>query len=53
MARAAGVWAVGVPGGFPNRAALAASGPDGLVADLAAAGDALLARAERGGSPRG
>jgi HAD superfamily hydrolase (TIGR01549 family) len=47
MARAAGVYAVGVPGGFPNRAALAAAGPDVLAADLAAAGDALLAGAAR------
>ena len=37
MARSAGVFAVGVPGTFPNREALAASSPDLLAADLAAA----------------
>ena len=53
MARAAGVWAVGVPGGFPNRAALLASRPDVVVADLAAAGDALLTAAGREATRRG
>jgi HAD superfamily hydrolase (TIGR01549 family) len=48
MARAAGVFAVGVPGRFPNRAALAAARPDVLAPDLAAAGDTLLARAGAG-----
>jgi HAD superfamily hydrolase (TIGR01549 family) len=43
MARAAGVRAVGVPGGFPNREALAASRPDVLATDVTAAIDALLA----------
>jgi phosphoglycolate phosphatase len=42
MARAAGVYAVGVPGRFPNRAALAAARPDLLAPDLTAAIDALL-----------
>ena len=37
MARSAGVFAVGVPGTFPNRDALAASTPDFLASDLAAA----------------
>jgi pyrophosphatase PpaX len=37
MARGAGVFAVGVPGTFPNRDALAASSPDLLAADLTAA----------------
>lgn len=45
MARAAEVYAVGVPGGFPNRAALAASRPDLLAPDVPGAVDALLARA--------
>jgi phosphoglycolate phosphatase-like HAD superfamily hydrolase len=53
MARAAGVFVVGVPGGFPNRQALAASAPDLLAPDLLAAADALLARAHRETSPRG
>ena len=53
MARAAAVYAVGVPGGFPNRDALAASGPDLLVPDLGAAVEALLSAAGRGGPPRG
>ena len=34
MARAAGVLSVGIPGGFPNRDALVAAGPDLLVASL-------------------
>jgi HAD superfamily hydrolase (TIGR01549 family) len=42
MARAAGVYAVGVPGGFPNRAALAASAPDLMAPDLEGAVTALL-----------
>jgi phosphoglycolate phosphatase len=42
MARAAGVRAVGVPGGFPNREALAASRPDVLAPDVLAAVNALL-----------
>lgn len=42
MARAAGVRAVGVPGGFPNREALAASGPDLLAPDVLAAVNALV-----------
>jgi beta-phosphoglucomutase len=53
MARAAGVWAVGVPGGFPNRAALAASRPDLLAPDLATAADALLGVAEPEAPRRG
>ena len=43
MARAAGVRAVGVPGGFPNREALAASRPDLLAPDVLAAVNALVA----------
>jgi HAD superfamily hydrolase (TIGR01549 family) len=42
MARAAGVLAVGIPGAFPNREALAAAGPDLLAPSLAAALDALI-----------
>jgi HAD superfamily hydrolase (TIGR01549 family) len=42
MARAAGVRAVGVPGGFPNREALMASGPDLLAPDIVAAVHLLL-----------
>ncbi|MBI3932921.1 MAG: HAD family hydrolase [Acidobacteria bacterium] len=44
MARAAGVFSVGVPGGFPNRRALRASAPDLLASDLAEAVQALLRR---------
>jgi len=40
MAKAAGVFAVGIPGGFPNRDALAASEPDLLAPTL----DAAIAR---------
>jgi HAD superfamily hydrolase (TIGR01509 family) len=42
MSRAAGVFAVGIPGGFPNREALAASRPDLLVPDLDCAVERLL-----------
>jgi HAD superfamily hydrolase (TIGR01509 family) len=42
MAQAAGVRAVGIPGGFPNGDALAAARPDVLVAALAAALDRIL-----------
>ena len=41
MARAAGAFSVGVPGGFPNREALEASAPDLLAEDLAAVVAAL------------
>ena len=44
MARAAGVYAVGIPGGFPNRAALTASAPDLLAADLHEAAAKLFSR---------
>jgi HAD superfamily hydrolase (TIGR01549 family) len=49
MARAAGVFFVGIPGGFPNREALEAAAPDRLVPSLDAALGALLAT---GGSGR-
>jgi HAD superfamily hydrolase (TIGR01549 family) len=42
MAQAAGVFAVGVPGGFPNRASLAAAGPDLLIPSLGEAVATLL-----------
>ena len=42
MARAAGAFAVGIPGGFPNREALVASAPDLLVPSLEQAVAALL-----------
>lgn len=42
MAQAAGVFAVGVPGTFPNREALVASRPDLLAASLAEAVETLL-----------
>jgi len=45
MARAAGVYAVGIPGGFPNRDALAQAGPDLLASDLADAVQRLVAMA--------
>ena len=41
MARAAGAFSVGVPGGFPNREALEASAPDLFAEDLAAVVAAL------------
>jgi pyrophosphatase PpaX len=42
MAQAAGVRAVGIPGGFPNREALAAARPDALAPSLSAALDTIL-----------
>jgi HAD superfamily hydrolase (TIGR01662 family) len=42
MARAAGVFTVGIPGGFPNREALARSRPDRAARDLAEAVAQLL-----------
>ncbi len=42
MARSAGVLAVGVPGGFPNREALAAAAPDLLAPSLESAVSSLL-----------
>lgn len=42
MARAAGVLAVGIPGGFPNRDLLAASRPEVLEGSLTAALDRVL-----------
>jgi phosphoglycolate phosphatase len=44
MAHAAGALALAIPGGFPNHAALAASGPDLLVASLDEALRALVAQ---------
>ena len=43
MAKAAGALAVGVPGGFPNHAALAATAPDHLATSLEDAVRRLLA----------
>ncbi len=42
MARAAGAFAVGIPGGFPNRHALEASGPHVFSPDLESAVSTLL-----------
>jgi HAD superfamily hydrolase (TIGR01509 family) len=42
MAKSAGAYAVGIPGGFPNRLALAASEPDALAPSLEAALEVLL-----------
>jgi pyrophosphatase PpaX len=44
MARAAQVYAVGIPGPFPNRELLVASAPELLAPDLGHAVNALLAR---------
>lgn len=45
-ARAAGVFSVGVPGGFPNREALREARPDLWVESLIEAAEALLAAAK-------
>jgi HAD superfamily hydrolase (TIGR01509 family) len=52
MARAAGVFSVGVPGGFPNHEALRSARPDLLAAGLPEAAGALIerSRARREGS---
>jgi HAD superfamily hydrolase (TIGR01509 family) len=42
MAKAAGVFAVGVPGPYPNREALVSSAPDALAEDLAGVVAALF-----------
>jgi len=42
MARAAGVYSVGIPGRFPNQAALKTASPDLFAADLASATDGIL-----------
>jgi phosphoglycolate phosphatase-like HAD superfamily hydrolase len=42
MAKAAGAFAVGIPGGFPNREALVAAGPDILAPSLGEALRTLL-----------
>ncbi len=42
MAKAAGVFAVAVPGAYPNREALLSAGPDALADDLAGVAAALL-----------
>ena len=44
MARATGVFAVGIPGPFPNRELLLASAPELLAPSLGEAADALLLR---------
>ncbi len=46
MSRAAGVYVVGLEGGFPNAQALRASGPDFLARDLAEAMEMLLLRVQ-------
>ena len=53
MARAAGVFAIGIPGAFPNREVLVASAPDLLVPELAPAVAALLERASGPRRPLG
>lgn len=51
MARAAGVFSIGVPGGFPNREALRSARPDLWAAALSEAVDELLLRVSS--TPRG
>jgi HAD superfamily hydrolase (TIGR01549 family) len=49
MARAAGAFSVGIPGGFPNRGALRSSGPELMAETL---GEAVSALVQMGGSGR-
>lgn len=44
MARAAGVFSIAIPGGYPNRDALAAAGPDVMADSLREAVEVLTAR---------
>ena len=44
MARAAGVWSIAVPGGYPNRDALLAAGPDHLANTLHEVGELIDVR---------
>jgi HAD superfamily hydrolase (TIGR01549 family) len=53
MARNAGTWSIGIPGAFPNTAALQRSQPDLLAASLADAADALLGDGRSGDGRRG
>ena len=48
MARSAGVFSVGIAGGFPNREALGAASTDLWVPDLTEAADSLLLLAGNG-----
>jgi HAD superfamily hydrolase (TIGR01509 family) len=50
MARVAGVWSIGIPGGFPNRPALERARPDLLAERLADAIEALIGAARTGTS---
>ena len=47
MARTAGAWSIGIPGGFPNALALERARPDLLAPRLAEAVDAVLGGADR------
>ena len=49
MARAAGVFVVGLEGGFPNAQALRASAPDVMAGSLAEAVEYFLQEVEAGG----
>jgi len=51
MARAAGVYSIAVPGGYPNREALLASRPDLLVESLGAILPVILSRVYGEGPP--
>jgi HAD superfamily hydrolase (TIGR01509 family) len=51
MARAAGVYSIAVPGGYPNREALLASRPDAVAGSLAAVLPVILSRADGEGPP--
>ena len=51
MARAAGAFSVGIPGGFPNREALAASAPDLLSSTIEQAAAALVGSGGSGTLP--
>ena len=51
MARAAGVFSVGIPGRFPNRQALRAASPDCVATSIEEAAGVLLSRSGRGTPP--
>jgi len=51
MARAAGVYSIAVPGGYPNRETLLASRPDAVAESLAAVLPLILSRVDGEGPP--
>ena len=51
MARAAGVFSIGIPGRFPNHNALRSASPDVVASSIEEAASVVLSRSGRGGPP--